>query len=168
MGGPPRESGLSSISGSLQLGLVQSTGAINAISRVLMILPLLLGLLGGTGILGDTMKSIAAWSPVGALMTLFADFEHCLVERSGHQRTPGLRPCELSFFRGPLPRTRSLARDLCALKPLSDESASASGCVTFSKHLRQSQAWPGDLFRPGHASCPQWTGAQGASPQGRN
>jgi len=34
---------------------------------------ILLGLLGGTGILGDTMKTIADWSPVGALMTLFSD-----------------------------------------------------------------------------------------------
>lgn len=59
--------------GQAVVGLVQSTSAINAISRVLMILMLLLGLLGGTGILGDTMKAIAAWSPVGALMTLFAD-----------------------------------------------------------------------------------------------
>jgi len=55
------------------VGLVQSTGAINAISRLLMILLILLGLLGGTGILGDTIKTIADWSPVGALMTLFAD-----------------------------------------------------------------------------------------------
>jgi len=33
----------------------------------------LLGLFGTTGILGDTIKAIADWSPVGALMTLFAD-----------------------------------------------------------------------------------------------
>jgi ABC-2 type transporter. len=59
--------------GQALVGLVQSTGAINAIGRVLMIILLLLGLLGGTGILGDTMKSIAGWSPVGALMTLFSD-----------------------------------------------------------------------------------------------
>lgn len=59
--------------GQAVVGLVQSTSAINAISRVLMILLILLGLLGATGILGDTMKSIAAWSPVGALMTLFTD-----------------------------------------------------------------------------------------------
>ncbi len=59
--------------GQALVGLVQSTSAINAIGRLLFIVLLLLGLLGGTGILGDTMKSIAAWSPVGALMTLFSD-----------------------------------------------------------------------------------------------
>jgi len=42
-------------------------------SGSLMIVLLLLGLLGATGILGDTMKTIADWSPVGALMTLFSD-----------------------------------------------------------------------------------------------
>jgi ABC-2 type transport system permease protein len=59
--------------GQALVGLVQSATAINAISRLLMIVLLLLGLLGGTGILGDTMKTIANWSPVGALMTLFSD-----------------------------------------------------------------------------------------------
>lgn len=59
--------------GQAVVGLVQSTSAINAIRRLLMILLILLGLLCGTGILGDTMKTIANWSPVGALMTLFAD-----------------------------------------------------------------------------------------------
>ena len=59
--------------GQALVGLVQSTSAINAISRLLMILLVLLGLLGATGILGDTMKTIADWSPVGALMTLFSD-----------------------------------------------------------------------------------------------
>lgn len=55
------------------VGLVNSTGAVNAICRILFPLLLLLGLLGGTGLLGDTLKTIADWSPVGALMTLFAD-----------------------------------------------------------------------------------------------
>jgi ABC-2 type transport system permease protein len=54
-------------------GLVQSASAINAISRLLMILLVLLGTVGGTGILGDPMKTISEWSPVGALMTLFSD-----------------------------------------------------------------------------------------------
>lgn len=55
------------------VGLVKSTSAINAISRLLMGLLIVLGVTGGTGLLGDTMKAIAEWSPVGALMTLFAD-----------------------------------------------------------------------------------------------
>lgn len=57
--------------GQALVGLVQSSTAINALSRLLMIVLLLLGLLGGTGILGDTTKTVADWSPVGALMNLF-------------------------------------------------------------------------------------------------
>ena len=59
--------------GQALVGLVKSASAINAVSRLIFIVLILVGLLGGTGILGDTMKSMAAWSPVGALMTLFAD-----------------------------------------------------------------------------------------------
>ncbi|WP_028266311.1 ABC transporter permease [Arthrobacter sp. MA-N2] len=59
--------------GQALVGLVQSTSAISAIGRLLMILLILLGTLGGSGILGDTIKTIADWSPVGALMTLFSD-----------------------------------------------------------------------------------------------
>lgn len=55
------------------VGLVDSVGGVSAIGRVLFALLLLLGLLGGTGLLGDTLKTVADWSPVGALMTLFAD-----------------------------------------------------------------------------------------------
>lgn len=59
--------------GQTVVGLVKSTSAVNAISRLLMGLLIVLGLTGGTGLLGDTMKTIADWSPVGALMTLFSD-----------------------------------------------------------------------------------------------
>lgn len=59
--------------GQALVGLVKSTSAVNAIGRLLFIILVLLGILGATGILGDTMKSIAGWSPVGALMTLFTD-----------------------------------------------------------------------------------------------
>lgn len=59
--------------GQALVGLVRSSTAVNATGRLLMVVLLLLGLLGGTGILGDTMKIIADWSPVGALMTLFSD-----------------------------------------------------------------------------------------------
>lgn len=59
--------------GQALVGLVPSASAINAIGRILFIVLLLLGIFGGTGILGDVMKSIAGWSPVGALMTLFSD-----------------------------------------------------------------------------------------------
>jgi ABC-2 type transport system permease protein len=59
--------------GQALVALVKSTAAINAVGRVLFIILVLLGILGGTGILGDTLKVIAEWSPIGALMTLFAD-----------------------------------------------------------------------------------------------
>jgi ABC-2 type transport system permease protein len=59
--------------GQALVGLVPSTGAVNAIGRILFILLVLLGILGGTGILGDTIHVISEWSPVGALMTLFSD-----------------------------------------------------------------------------------------------
>lgn len=53
--------------GQALVGLVKSASAINAISRLFFVVLVLLGLLG------DTMKTIAGWSPVGALMTLFSD-----------------------------------------------------------------------------------------------
>ena len=57
--------------GQALVGLVPSTGAVNAIGRILFILLVLSGILGSTGILGDTLKAIGQWSPVGVLMTLF-------------------------------------------------------------------------------------------------
>ncbi len=59
--------------GQALVGLIRSTNAISAIGRLLMIALLLLGVLGGTGILGDTIKAISDWAPVGGLMTLFSD-----------------------------------------------------------------------------------------------
>ncbi|MFE4950853.1 ABC transporter permease [Leifsonia sp. NPDC056665] len=59
--------------GQALVALVRTTGAINAIGRILFIILLLTGLLGGSGVLGDTMQSIADWTPVGALMILFSD-----------------------------------------------------------------------------------------------
>lgn len=59
--------------GQALVALVRTTGAINAIGRILFIVLLLTGLLGGSGILGDTMQSIADWTPVGALLIVFSD-----------------------------------------------------------------------------------------------
>nr|WP_240977831.1 ABC transporter permease [Planctomonas sp. JC2975] len=59
--------------GQALVGLVSSSGAVNAIGRILFIVLVLLGILGGTGVLGDVVKTISQWSPVGALMTLFSD-----------------------------------------------------------------------------------------------
>ncbi len=59
--------------GQALVALVRTTGAINATGRILFIVLLLTGILGGSGVLGDTMQSIADWTPVGALMILFSD-----------------------------------------------------------------------------------------------
>lgn len=59
--------------GQALVGLVTSAAAINAIGRILFIVLVLLGILGGTGVLGDVVKSVSQWTPVGALMTLFSD-----------------------------------------------------------------------------------------------
>ena len=59
--------------GQALVGLVRSTTAINAIGRILFIILVLLGIIGSTGLLGDTVKSMSGWSPVGALVTLFSD-----------------------------------------------------------------------------------------------
>jgi ABC-2 type transport system permease protein len=59
--------------GQALVALVKSTNAVSAIGRLLFIFLMLLGITGTTGILGDTLKAIADWSPAGALMTLFAD-----------------------------------------------------------------------------------------------
>lgn len=59
--------------GQALVALVRTTTAINATGRILFIILVLVGLLGGTGILGDTMQSIAGWTPVGALLILFSD-----------------------------------------------------------------------------------------------
>lgn len=53
------------------VGLIRSPTAVNAVARVLYIVLILIGILGQTGILGDTVESVAEWTPVGALITLF-------------------------------------------------------------------------------------------------
>jgi ABC-2 type transport system permease protein len=58
--------------GQAVVGLVRSATAVNAIGRILYAILLLLGLLGSSGLLGDTVKTISEWSPVGAMITLFA------------------------------------------------------------------------------------------------
>jgi ABC-2 type transport system permease protein len=54
------------------VGLVRSATAVNAIGRVLYIVFLLLGLLGSSGLLGDTVQSISDWTPGGAMINLYA------------------------------------------------------------------------------------------------
>jgi len=58
--------------GQAMVGLISSAAVVNAVGRILYIALILLGLLGSTGVLGDTMQTVAAWSPAGALINLFA------------------------------------------------------------------------------------------------
>lgn len=53
------------------VGLIRSAGAVNAVGRALFVVLILIGMLGVSGILGDTLSSLATWTPVGALVTLF-------------------------------------------------------------------------------------------------
>jgi ABC-2 type transport system permease protein len=58
--------------GQALVGLVKSADSINAAGRVLVIGLVLLSSLGQSGTLGTAWESIARWSPVGVVMTLFA------------------------------------------------------------------------------------------------
>lgn len=54
------------------VGLVKSADTVQAVARVLFAVLILLGILGQSGALGSFWSSVARWSPVGAVMTLFA------------------------------------------------------------------------------------------------
>ncbi len=54
------------------VGLVQSADTVQAVARVLFAVLILLGILGQSGALGGFWSSVARWTPVGAVMTLFA------------------------------------------------------------------------------------------------
>jgi ABC-2 type transport system permease protein len=58
--------------GQALVGLVKSADTVNAAGRIIYIVLVLFGLLGLSGQLGNTVESIAKWSPVGTVMTLFS------------------------------------------------------------------------------------------------
>ena len=58
--------------GQALVGLVKSADSVQAVARVLFAVLILLGLLGQSGGLGSFWSSVARWSPVGTVMTLFA------------------------------------------------------------------------------------------------
>ena len=58
--------------GQALVGLVRSSDSVNSAGRILYLCLVFLGLLGLEGSLGPTMQSIAQWSPVGAMMSLYA------------------------------------------------------------------------------------------------
>ena len=54
------------------VGLVKSADTVQAVARALFAVLILLGILGQSGALGSFWSSVARWTPVGAVMTLFA------------------------------------------------------------------------------------------------
>lgn len=58
--------------GQALVGLLKSADTVNAGGRILFGAFIFLGIFGHTGILGTTMESIAKWTPVGAVLSLFS------------------------------------------------------------------------------------------------
>lgn len=58
--------------GQAMVGLIKSADTVSAAARVLFIALILLGSLGQSGALGSFFESISQWTPVGAVMTIFA------------------------------------------------------------------------------------------------
>lgn len=58
--------------GQALVGLIRSAAAVNAAGRALFVVLVVLGLLGQAGALGGTWTTIAPWTPLGAIMTLYA------------------------------------------------------------------------------------------------
>jgi ABC-2 type transport system permease protein len=54
------------------VGLVRSADTVQAVARVLFAVLIVLGILGQSGALGSFWGSVARWTPVGAVMTLYA------------------------------------------------------------------------------------------------
>jgi ABC-2 type transport system permease protein len=55
------------------VALVRSATAVNAIGRLLYVVLILLGLIGSSGLLGKVIQQISLWSPVGAVIDLYAN-----------------------------------------------------------------------------------------------
>lgn len=58
--------------GQALVGLVKSADTVQAVGRLLFAALIILGMLGQSGALGGFWESVSQWSPVGAVMTLFA------------------------------------------------------------------------------------------------
>jgi ABC-2 type transport system permease protein len=58
--------------GQAMVGLVKSADTVNAAARIVFIGLIFLGLFGQSGTLGAAWETIAQWTPVGVVMTLFA------------------------------------------------------------------------------------------------
>ena len=58
--------------GQALVGLIRSADTVQAVARLLFAALILLGTLGQSGALGGFWQTVSHWSPVGAVMTLFA------------------------------------------------------------------------------------------------
>jgi len=58
--------------GQALVGLVKSADAVNAVGRIIFVALVVLASLGASGSLGSLWESIARWTPIGLVMTLFA------------------------------------------------------------------------------------------------
>jgi len=62
--------------GQALVGLVKSASTVVAVSGLLYAALLLTGLLGNSGILGDTFQTFSKWTPVGTIMSVFQSVLH--------------------------------------------------------------------------------------------
>ena len=58
--------------GQAVVGLTSTSTGVSAAGRVLFALLLVIGLIGSTGLLGSTFRTVAGWTPVGALSNLYS------------------------------------------------------------------------------------------------
>lgn len=69
--------------GQALVGLVKSATTVNAIGSLLFAALLISGLLGQSGILGNSFQNISKWTPVGTIITVFESALH-QISWSGH------------------------------------------------------------------------------------
>jgi ABC-2 type transport system permease protein len=62
--------------GQTLVGFIKSADTINAAGRIVFIAVLLLGILGPTGILGNTFATVSKWSPLGTVTTTLQSALH--------------------------------------------------------------------------------------------
>jgi ABC-2 type transport system permease protein len=58
--------------GQALVGLIRSANTVNAVARAVFVVITFLGLIGQSGVLGGIWATIAPWTPLGAIMTLYA------------------------------------------------------------------------------------------------
>lgn len=62
--------------GQALVGFIKSADTINASGRIIFIALFLLGLLGSTGVLGNTIQTISKWTPIGTVIAILQSALH--------------------------------------------------------------------------------------------